>query len=179
MAQMSGSDDAGDRTGRYFHEAVRADDPSVRQHDGRTRGDPESHVPGIRHGQHGPGRQRIDDSGIGIVLHLHEPAGTSGGVYYQKEFEKLKAWAQENVREGFDKNPENLQKSREQKDADWEFTLKMYLIIKDLMNGNPNLPEGCEEEMVGHNAIAGGFQGQRQWTDFYPNCDFPEAMLNT
>ena len=53
------------------------------------------------------------------------------------------------------------------------------LIIKDLMNGNPNLPEGCEEEMVGHNAIAGGFQGQRQWTDFYPNCDFPEAMLNT
>ena len=81
MAQMSGSDDAGDRTGRYFHEAVRADDPSVRQHDGRTRGDPESHVPGIRHGQHGPGRQRIDDSGIGIVLHLHEPAGTSGGVY--------------------------------------------------------------------------------------------------
>ena len=101
------------------------------------------------------------------------------GIYDQKEFEKLKAWAQENVREGFDKNPENLQKSREQKDADWEFTLKMYLIIKDLMNGNPNLPEGCEEEMVGHNAIAGGFQGQRQWTDFYPNCDFPEAMLNT
>ena len=55
----------------------------------------------------------------------------------------------------------------------------MYLIIKDLMNGNPNLGEGNEEEMVGHNAIAGGFQGQRQWTDFYPNCDFPEAMLNT
>ncbi|MER2056430.1 MAG: L-fucose isomerase, partial [Clostridia bacterium] len=59
------------------------------------------------------------------------------------------------------------------------FTLKMYLIIKDLLNGNPNLPEGCEEEAVGHNAIAGGFQGQRQWTDFYPNCDYPEAMLNT
>ena len=52
-------------------------------------------------------------------------------------------------------------------------------IIKDLMNGNENLPEGCEEEKVGHNAIAAGFQGQRQWTDFYPNCDFPEAMLNT
>ena len=52
-------------------------------------------------------------------------------------------------------------------------------IIKDLMNGNDNLPEGCEEEKVGHNAIAAGFQGQRQWTDFYPNCDFPEAMLNT
>jgi L-fucose isomerase len=55
----------------------------------------------------------------------------------------------------------------------------MMCIIKDLMNGNPNLPVGSEEEIVGHNAIAAGFQGQRQWTDFYPNCDFPEAMLNT
>ena len=55
----------------------------------------------------------------------------------------------------------------------------MMCIIKDLFNGNENLPEGCEEERVGHNAIAGGFQGQRQWTDFYHNCDFPEAMLNT
>lgn len=51
--------------------------------------------------------------------------------------------------------------------------------LKDWLNGNPNLPEGREEEMVGHNAIAAGFQGQRQWTDFYPNCDFAEAMLNT
>ena len=101
------------------------------------------------------------------------------GIYDEKEYQQLKAWAEQNVKEGFDKNPEELQKSREQKDKDWEFTLKMYLIIKDLMNGNPNLPEGNEEEMVGHNAIAGGFQGQRQWTDFYPNCDFPEAMLNT
>ena len=55
----------------------------------------------------------------------------------------------------------------------------MMCIIKDLYNGNPNLPKGCEEEAVGHNAIAGGFQGQRQWTDFYPNCDYPEALLNT
>ena len=55
----------------------------------------------------------------------------------------------------------------------------MACIIKDLMNGNPNLPEGAEEEMVGHNAIAAGFQGQRQWTDFYPNCDFPESILNS
>ena len=101
------------------------------------------------------------------------------GIYDAKEYEKLKAWAGKYVKEGFDKNPAELQKTREQKDADWEFTLKMYLIIKDLMNGNKNLPEGCEEEMVGHNAIAAGFQGQRQWTDFYPNCDFPEAMLNT
>ncbi len=101
------------------------------------------------------------------------------GIYDEKEYEKLKAWADKYVIEGFDKNPTELQKSREQKDKDWEFTLKMYLIIKDLMNGNKNLPEGCEEEAVGHNAIAAGFQGQRQWTDFYPNCDFPEAMLNT
>ncbi len=101
------------------------------------------------------------------------------GIYDEKELEKLKAWAAKYIKEGFDKNPAELQRSREQKDKDWEFTLKMYLIIKDLMNGNPNLPKGREEEMVGHNAIAGGFQGQRQWTDFYPNCDFPEAILNT
>ena len=101
------------------------------------------------------------------------------GIYDEKELEKLKAWAAKYIKESFDKNPESLQRSREQKDKDWEFTLKMYLIIKDLMNGNPNLPKGREEEMVGHNAIAGGFQGQRQWTDFYPNCDFPEAILNT
>ena len=101
------------------------------------------------------------------------------GIYDEKELEKLKTWAAKYIKEGFDKNPEALQRSREQKDKDWEFTLKMYLIIKDLMNGNPNLPKGREEEMVGHNAIAGGFQGQRQWTDFYPNCDFPEAILNT
>jgi len=101
------------------------------------------------------------------------------GIYDEAEFKKLRDWAAKYVVEGFDKNPEAIQKSREQKDRDWEFTLKMYLIIKDLMNGNRNLPKGCEEEAVGHNAIAAGFQGQRQWTDFYPNCDFPEAMLNT
>lgn len=101
------------------------------------------------------------------------------GIYDQKEYEKALAWVKENCREGFDKNPESLQKTREQKDQDWEFVVKMMCIIKDLMNGNKNLPEGREEEMVGHNAIAVGFQGQRQWTDFYPNCDFPEAMLNT
>ena len=101
------------------------------------------------------------------------------GIYDEAEFQKALAWAKENCIEGFDKNPENLQKTREEKDADWEFVVKMMVIIKDLMNGNDNLPKGCEEEMVGHNAIAAGFQGQRQWTDFYPNCDFPESMLNT
>ena len=101
------------------------------------------------------------------------------GVYDKAEFEKALAWTKANCIEGFDKNPENMQRTREEKDADWEFVVKMMVIIKDLMNGNKNLPEGCEEEMVGHNAIAAGFQGQRQWTDFYPNCDFPESMLNT
>ena len=101
------------------------------------------------------------------------------GIYDKAEYEKALAWAKANCIEGFDKNPENMQRTREEKDADWEFVVKMMCIIKDLMNGNKNLPEGCEEEMVGHNAIAAGFQGQRQWTDFYPNCDFPESMLNT
>ena len=101
------------------------------------------------------------------------------GIYDKAEFEKALAWTKANCIEGFDKNPEEVQKSREKKDEDWEFVVKMMCIIKDLMNGNKNLPAGCEEEMVGHNAIAAGFQGQRQWTDFYPNCDFAEAMLNT
>ena len=100
-------------------------------------------------------------------------------IYDKKEYEKALAWAKKYCIEGFDKNPEELQRTREEKDADWEFVVKMMVIIKDLMNGNKNLPAGCEEEMVGHNAIAAGFQGQRQWTDFYPNCDFPEALLNT
>ena len=100
-------------------------------------------------------------------------------IYDRAEYEKALAWVKEHCREGFDKNPQEVQKTPEQKEKDWEFLVKMMCIIKDLMNGNPNLPEGREEEMVGHNAIAAGFQGQRQWTDFYPNCDFPEAMLNT
>ena len=101
------------------------------------------------------------------------------GIYDKAEFEKAMAWVKANCIEGFDKNPEDMQKTRAEKDEQWEFVVKMMCIIKDLMNGNKNLPEGCEEEMVGHNAIAAGFQGQRQWTDFYPNCDFPESMLNT
>lgn len=100
-------------------------------------------------------------------------------IYDKAEYEKALAWTKSKCKEGFDKNPDNLQKSREHKDADWEFVVKMMVIIKDLMNGNKNLPDRCEEEKVGHNAIAAGFQGQRQWTDFYPNCDFPEALLNT
>ena len=101
------------------------------------------------------------------------------GIYDEKEFQKALAWAKENCKLGFDKNPEFLQKSDEEKEKQFEFVVKMAVIVKDLMNGNKNLPEGCEEEAVGHNAIAAGFQGQRQWTDFYPNGDFAEAVLNT
>ncbi|MBQ2812205.1 MAG: L-fucose isomerase, partial [Clostridia bacterium] len=100
-------------------------------------------------------------------------------IYNEEEFQKALKWTKENCKEGFDKNPEFVRKSDEQKEKDWEFVVKMMVIIKDLMNGNDSLPEGCEEEMVGHNAIAAGFQGQRQWTDFYPNADFAEALLNT
>ncbi len=101
------------------------------------------------------------------------------GIYDEEEYKKALAWTKEKCIEGFDKNPEELQKTRDQKDSEWEFVVKMMCIIKDLMNGNDKLPAGCEEEMVGHNAIVAGFQGQRQWTDFYPNCDYPEALLNT
>ncbi|MBQ6935678.1 MAG: L-fucose isomerase [Clostridia bacterium] len=100
-------------------------------------------------------------------------------IYDEAEYQKAYKWVKENCKEAFDKNPEFVRKSDEQKEKDWQFTVKMMCIIKDLMNGNKNLPEGREEEMVGHNAIAAGFQGQRQWTDFYPNADFAEAMLNT
>ncbi len=103
----------------------------------------------------------------------------SEGIYDEAEFQKALAWTKAKCKEGFDKNPDFVKKSDEQKEKDWEFVVKMMCIIKDLMNGNPNLPKGCEEEMVGHNAIAAGFQGQRQWTDFYPNADFAEALLNT
>ncbi len=100
-------------------------------------------------------------------------------IYDKAEYEKALKWTKEYCKEGLDKNPDDIKSSPEQKEKDWEFVVKMMCIIKDLMNGNPNLPEGREEEAVGHNAIAAGFQGQRQWTDFYPNCDYPEALLNT
>lgn len=103
----------------------------------------------------------------------------SEGIYNVKEYERALAWTKEHCKEGFDKNPDFVKRSEEQKAKDWEFVVKMACIIEDLMNGNSELPEGCEEEAVGHNAIAAGFQGQRQWTDFYPNGDFPEAILNS
>ena len=101
------------------------------------------------------------------------------GIYDKTEYKKALAWVKEKCRPDFDKNPVEMQKTPAQKEKDWEFTAKMACIIKDLFNGNKRLPKGREEEMVGHNAIVGGFQGQRQWTDFYPNCDFPESILNS
>ena len=101
------------------------------------------------------------------------------GIYDEKEYQKALKWVKEKCKPDFDKNPKEMQKTAAEKEKDWEFTAKMACIIKDLYNGNKNLPKGCEEEAVGHNAIVGGFQGQRQWTDFYPNCDFPESILNS
>ena len=104
------------------------------------------------------------------------------GIYDKEEYAKAKAWVDAHckVNEGWDKNRPEKQKTREEKDQDWEFVTKMYLIMRDLMKGNPRLREmGFAEESLGHNAIAGGFQGQRQWTDWKPNGDFCEALLNT
>ncbi len=100
-------------------------------------------------------------------------------IYDKDEYEKALKWTKENCREGLDKNPDFVRESKEKKEKSWEFVVKMMCIIKDLYNGNKKLSPKFEEESVGHNAMAGGFQGQRQWTDFYPNCDFPEALLNT
>lgn len=103
-------------------------------------------------------------------------------IYDKDEFEKAMAWTEKycKTNEGEDFNKEEKTKSREKKDEDWEFVVKMTLIIRDLMTGNPHLEAlGFKEEAIGHNAIVAGFQGQRQWTDFLPNGDFSEAILNS
>ena len=104
------------------------------------------------------------------------------GIYDQEELkiamEWIGRWCKPN--EGKDWNPEHLQYSREKKEEVWEYVVKMMMIFRDLMQGNPKLAEkGFIEESMGHNAIVGGFQGQRQWTDFRPNGDLAEALLNT
>lgn len=105
------------------------------------------------------------------------------GIYDKEEYAKALAWTDKycKINEGDDfKNRPEKKKTREQKDADWDFIVKMTIIMRDLMKGNPKLKDlGFKEEAMGHNAIAAGFQGQRQWTDFYPNGDFSEALLNT
>ena len=117
------------------------------------------------------------------------------GIYDHEEFEKAMAWVEKycKANEGHDYNEDRplfpgtpmttfngkgKGKNREEKDADWEFTVKNYMIIRDLMEGNPKLLEmGYHEEAKGHNAICGGVQGQRQWTDYKPNFDFPESLM--
>ncbi|MCQ2164818.1 MAG: L-fucose isomerase [Bacteroidales bacterium] len=117
------------------------------------------------------------------------------GIYDPEEFEKAMAWCEKycKTQEGYDYNEDRplfpgtpmtdfngkgKGKNREEKDADWEFTVKNYMIIRDLMEGNPKLLEmGYKEEALGHNAICGGVQGQRQWTDYKPNFDFPESLM--
>ncbi len=104
------------------------------------------------------------------------------GVYDKEEYKKALAWTEKYCKsnEGEDFNSPEKAKSREQKDKDWEFVVKMTLIMRDLMIGNPKLEAlGFKEEAIGHNAIVAGFQGQRQWTDFMPNGDFSEAILNS
>ena len=117
------------------------------------------------------------------------------GIYDHEEFEKAMKWVEKYCKpqEGHDYNEDRALfpgtpmtsfngkgkgKTREEKDADWEFTVKNMMIIRDLMFGNHKLLEmGYKEEALGHNSIAGGVQGQRQWTDYKPNFDFPESLM--
>ena len=102
------------------------------------------------------------------------------GIFDPEEYQRALSWVKENCPEGRDYNPPEKQRSREQKDRDWETSVMMALIARDLMIGNPRLAElGYGEEALGRNALAAGFQGQRQWTDHLPNGDFLEAVLTT
>ncbi|MGE7859680.1 L-fucose isomerase [Bacillus mobilis] len=101
-------------------------------------------------------------------------------IYDKEEYATALNWVKEYCPEGPDNNAEEIQRSREQKNKDWETSVKMTLIARDLMVGNPKLEElGYGEEALGHNAISAGFQGQRQWTDHFPNGDFMETILNS
>ena len=102
------------------------------------------------------------------------------GIFDADEYGRAHAWVKEHCAEGFDANSEDTKRSRDKLDSEWETSIRMALAARDLMVGNPRLEEmGYQEEALGHNAIAAGFQGQRQWTDAYPNGDFMEAILNT
>ncbi|MBY8985809.1 MAG: L-fucose isomerase [Candidatus Lokiarchaeota archaeon] len=101
-------------------------------------------------------------------------------IYDKEEYSKAIKWVREKCKEGKDTNPLEVQKSVERKEKEWEIVVKMTMICRDLMIGNRNLKElGFGEESLGHNAIAAGFQGQRHWTDFMPNGDFMESLLNS
>jgi len=102
------------------------------------------------------------------------------GIYDEDEFQKAMTWTKKFCKEGNDYNEKSRQKTQEQKEKEWETVVKMTMICRDLMSGNPKLKEkGYGEESKGRNAIIGGFQGQRQWTDYQPNADFTEAILNS
>ena len=105
-------------------------------------------------------------------------------IYDKDEYEKALEWIKENCKEGFDKNagknfPEIIKKSKFiPADKDWEFIAKFTIIVNDILHGNPKLAEmGWNEEALGRNAVVGGFQGQRMWTDWLPNGDFTESIL--
>ncbi len=101
-------------------------------------------------------------------------------IYDKEEYEKAITWVKKNCREGFDKNPVEIRHSAEQKEEEWKNSVKLTLICKDLLQGNPKLADmGWEEEALGRNGIMGGFQGQRMWSDWCPNGDFTESILNT
>lgn len=101
-------------------------------------------------------------------------------IFDQTEYEKARAWIRENCPKGRETNPPEWQNDAAKDEKEWDFITKMTLIVKDIMVGNPKLAEmGFGEEACGRNAIFGGFQGQRQWTDFLPNADFTEAILNS
>ncbi|MGQ1946814.1 L-fucose isomerase [Geofilum sp. OHC36d9] len=102
------------------------------------------------------------------------------GIFDHEEFEKALAWTKEHCKEGFDCNKPKNKADAARKQYEWEIVVKMTLICRDMMIGNPKLVDrGFREEGLGRNAILGGFQGQRQWTDYQPNADFTEAMLNS
>lgn len=102
------------------------------------------------------------------------------GIYDKEEYENALKWAKDKCKEGPDDNPVEWKHNREEKDKEWETMVKMTLIMRDLMVGNPKLKElGYGEESMGRNAILAGFQGQRHWTDWMPNGDFTEAILNS
>ena len=101
------------------------------------------------------------------------------GIYDEAELERALEWTRAYCREGDDRNPPEVRRSREQKDRDWTTVVKMTLAVRDLMVGNDGFGDGFGEEALGRNAILGGFQGQRQWTDQFPNGDFTEAILNS
>ena len=104
------------------------------------------------------------------------------GIYDKEEYVRAIAWTEKYCKknEGTDFNIEEKKKNRIELDADWEYVVKMFLVFRDLMCGNVKLREmGFKEEALGCNAIVGGFQGQRQWTDHMPNGDFAEALMNS